>query len=81
MKIPSPNLVLPLVGGALLTWIVHPGGEPSSLAGAAWSLIQLALVAIPFASGLNLLVKERRRDALSVLSGWAGAALTYLVLV
>ena len=79
MKVPPPNVVLPFVGGIAITFLVHPGGEPSSLKGALWALIQLGLVALPLAAGLNLLNKERRKDAVVALSGWAGAALAFLL--
>ena len=74
MKVPPPNVVAAFVGGLVLTYLVHPGGETSSFTGALWSLIQLALVAVPFAAGLNLLTKERRKDALVVLSAWTGVS-------
>ncbi len=80
MKVPPPTIVGPLVGGALLTFLVHPGGEASSLTGALWALIQLGLVAVPCAAGLNLLVPDRRKDAVIVLSAWVGAGLTFLIL-
>lgn len=80
MKVPPPTLVLPFLVGLLVTFLVHPGGEPSTFRGAAWSLVQLALVALPFVGGLNLLSPERRKDATSTLAAWAGGALMFLVL-
>ena len=80
MKVPPPTVLLPFLGGLLLTYLVHPGGEPSTLRGAAWVLLQLGLIAVPFAAGLNLLSKERRKDAPLSLSAWAGAALMFLFL-
>jgi hypothetical protein len=80
MKVPPPTVLLPFLGGLLVTFLVHPGGEPSSLRGALWVLLQLGLIAIPFTAGLNLLSKERRRDAPLTLSAWAGAVLMFLVL-
>ena len=78
MKFPGPNIVLPFVAGIVITFLVHPGGEPSSLKGALWALIQLGLVAMPMAAGLNLLNQERRKDACVALSAWAGAALAFV---
>jgi len=80
VKVPPPTLVLPFVGGLVLTFLLHPGGEPSTFRGAAWALVQLAVIALPFAAGLNLLSPERRKDAASTLAAWAGVALMFLVL-
>jgi hypothetical protein len=80
LKVPSPTVVLAFAVGLGVTLAVRTGGEPSSLRAALWSLVQLGLVAVPFAAGLNLLVKDRRPDALVALAAWTGAALAALVL-
>lgn len=80
MKVPPPTVVLPFLTGLVVTFLVHPGGEPSSVRSAGWVLLQLGLVAAPFAAGLNLLSNERRKDGSLTLSAWAGAALMFLVL-
>ena len=80
MKVPPPTIVLPFVVGLAVTGLLHPGGEASSFRGAGWVLLQLGLIGIPFAAGLNLLSKERRKDALPALSAWGGAALMFLLL-
>ena len=81
MKPPPPHIVLPFVLGIVVAWVLHPGGEPSSLRGALWALLELGLVALPFAAALNLLTRERRKDALVAFSAWAGAALVAFVLL
>lgn len=80
MKAPPPNIVLPFLAGIVVTGLLHPGGETSSFRGAGWVLLQLGLVAIPLAAGLNLLSEERRKDALPALSAWVGAALSFFYL-
>lgn len=80
MKTPSPIVVLAFALGLGISFAVGRGGEPSSLTAALRSLVQLGLVAVPFAAGLNLMVKERRPDAVVALSAWCGAALAMLVM-
>lgn len=79
MKVPPPNLLIPFVVGLVATFLIHPGGEASSFRGAAWSLIQLGLIAMPFMAALNLLAKEKKSFA--GLAAWVGAALAYVALV
>ncbi len=74
---PPPNLVLPFIGGALLTWMLAPGGDPSSFRGAAWTLLQLALVALPLSAAMLIVTREKRDKVTSQLAAWAGAALVY----
>lgn len=78
MRVPPPSVVLPFLVGALVTGLLHPGGEASSFRGAGWVLLQLGLVAMPLAAGLNLLSKEPEKDVRPTLSAWAGMVLSFL---
>lgn len=76
MRVPSPSVVLPFLAGALVTGLLHPGGEASSFRGASWVLLQLGLVAVPLTAGLNMLSREPEKDVRPALSAWAGAVLS-----